>query len=415
MSWNKLKSKYTEGYDERMGAPAAEKLKKLGGRRPLWIHAVSVGEVQAAWPLMKAAHAGGFDGPVVISTTTETGKAMALNLASGIFDMHIYYPWDTRRFVKSALDAVNPIVFVTMETELWPNMLWELNARSIPAFLANGRVSDRTWKRCSNFVGCKVSAELYELFSGIFLRDERDRERLKKIGVTGEKLNVSGDMKIDALLSRVDKIDAAKWKEKFNTKQNPVFIAGSTHRGEDEIALEAFRILKKSVPDAHLVIAPRHPERAVEAVSLVDGGLRCCMLSDITSEWDVLVVDMIGVLFELYGACDAALVGGSFADRGGQNILEPAAWGVPVEYGPHMEDFAEVSADFLRLGISMQVSDAEQLANSWMQIAKYKTDGDKEIFSKKCADYFAGKSGASQRTWNGIAKLLNTGGTNGKK
>lgn len=398
-----------------MGTPAAEKLKKLGGRRPLWIHAVSVGEVQAAWPLMKAARAGGFDGPIVISTTTETGKAMALNLASDAFDLHLYYPWDTRRFVRSALDTVDPIAFVTMETELWPNMLWELSARGIPAFLANGRVSDRTWKRCSNFARRKVLAEFYGLFSGIFLRDERDRRRLKQIGVADEKMNVCGDMKIDALLSRVDKTVAEKWKEKKDKLKGPVFIAGSTHTGEDEIVLEAYKILKRNVTDARLVIAPRHPERASALMSLVNDGLRCSKLSDVSDAWDVIVVDKIGVLFELYGACDAAFVGGSFADCGGQNILEPAAWGTPVEYGPHMEDFSDISADFLRLGISAQVGSAEELAHEWKKIAEHMAKSDKEDFSKKCADYFAGKSGASQKTWNGIDRLLNTGEAYGKK
>ncbi|MDO5563183.1 MAG: glycosyltransferase N-terminal domain-containing protein [Synergistaceae bacterium] len=392
----KLKNKYTEGYDERMGAPSSEKLSALRGRRPLWIHGVSVGEVQASIPIMREARRAGYDGPIILSTTTETGKAMAMRLSDGLFDTHIYYPWDRDKYVTSALDAVDPWAFVTMETELWPNMLWRLKDRKIPAFMANGRISDRTWKRLGSFAGRRVGKEIYGLFSDICLREARDSERLIEIGVPERKLHVVGDTKIDALLSRRDDEAREKLRSNFGYPERPVFMAGSTHHGEDEEVLAAYKILTKSTKDARLIVAPRHPERADDVLELFKGGYSATKLSENMDGWDVLVVDKIGALFDLYGISVSAFVGGSFTDNGGQNILEPASWGVPVQYGPHMEDFAEASEDLIELGIAEQVPDGKSLGEVWTRIAQCH---DTEKYINISDEYFANKSGAAERTW----------------
>lgn len=402
ISWFKLKNKYTEGYGERKGIQSPEKLAILGGKRPLWIHSVSVGEVQAAVPLIKEARISGYSGPVILSTTTETGKAMAFKLGAGLFDLHIYYPWDKRAFVCAALDTLRPWAFITAETELWPNMLWELEARGIPAFLINGRISDRTWARLNRKIMRGAGAELYGLFTEIFVRDKQDAERLNLTGINESKIRVCGDSKIDALTARREAADVEFWADKLNARWNPVFIAGSTHTGEDEIVIEAFAMLKKSVPKAKLIIAPRHPERASSVAALAADKFRTCLMSEPDKAWDIMVVDRIGALFELYGIANAAFVGGSFVDRGGQNILEPALWGVPVQYGPHMEDFAEVSKDFIRLGIADQIENAEKLAEIWIDIAA-ETDK-KERCKAACKRYFAERTGAAHETWADISR-----------
>ncbi len=225
MSWPRLKKKYTEGYDERKGNPSKDKLAFLGGISPVWFHAVSVGEVQAAVPIIKAARDAGYTEPIIISTTTETGKAMALRLGEGLFDLHIYYPWDKACFVKSALDAVKPKCFITMETELWPNMLWILKERNIPSFIANGRISDRTWLRLSGKITRPIGAAIYGLFTELFMREERDRQRLISIGVNQDKICVPGDTKIDALLGRRDYRAVNEWKEKFACPSRPIFTS----------------------------------------------------------------------------------------------------------------------------------------------------------------------------------------------
>lgn len=376
----------------------------LSGARPVWVHAVSVGEVQAAVPFIKAVRADGYKGPVVLSTTTQTGKAMAERLGGGLFDLHIYYPWDKKKFVALALDTLRPELFVTAETELWPNMLWECRERAIPAFLINGRISDRTWGRISGGIAKHAAASLYSLFSELYLRDEEDARRLSEVGVRAEKLHVLGDSKIDALLARKNTAARDGWREKFGAPERPIFIAGSTHTGEDEKVIAAFELLRESRPEARLIIAPRHPERAEAVASLVPEKYKTMRLSALAEGWDVLIIDKIGVLFDLYGTAYSAFVGGSFADKGGQNILEPFSWDVPVQYGPHMEDFAQASRAFISMGAAAQVADERELAEVWLSLAAERDTG--ERWQRLSRDYFEKSCGASMRTWQMIKKYL---------
>ena len=398
--WPKLKKKYTEGYDERQGVVSKKKLALLQGKRPLWVHAVSVGEVQAAVPVIRAARECGFTDPIILSTTTETGKSMAFGIGRGLFDFHIYYPWDKARFVSSALDLLNPWAFVTTETELWPNMLWTLKDRNIPSFIANGRVSDRTWERVSSRIGRRAGSELFDLFTKIFLREERDRERLIEMNISPSKLSVMGDTKIDALLARRKNDSAARIKEEFCRQDRPIFMAGSTHTGEDEQILESFAELKNYEPKARLIVAPRHPERAAQVREIFAGHYVTSLMTEKAADWDVLVVDKIGVLFDLYGVSKAAFVGGSFADKGGQNILEPVSWGVPVQYGPHMEDFAEASEEFKAIGIASQVKNSRELAKVWIDIM---SDKECDKYKKISCEYFGKKAGAAKKIWTELS------------
>lgn len=360
--------------------------------------------MQAAVPFIKAARADGYKGPIVLSTTTQTGKAMAERLGGGLFDLHIYYPWDKKRFVARALDSLRPAAFITAETELWPNMLWECRERSVPAFLINGRISDRTWGRINKRMTRRAASGIYSLFTELYLRDEEDARRLAAVGVDEKKLHVLGDSKVDALLARKNAAARDGWREKFGAPERPIFIAGSTHTGEDEKVIAAFGILRKKRPDARLVIAPRHPERAGAVASLVPEKYITMRLSTLAEGWDVLIIDKIGVLFDIYGVACSAFVGGSFADKGGQNILEPFSWGVPVQYGPHMEDFAQASRAFLAMGAAAQVADEEELAGVWSRLAA--DSGDGERWRRLSRDYFARSCGASMRTWKLIKKYL---------
>ncbi|MEG2184922.1 MAG: glycosyltransferase N-terminal domain-containing protein [Cloacibacillus sp.] len=406
LSRKKLLAKYTEGNDERQGILPADKLARLKGGAPIWVHAVSVGEAQAAVPFIKAARDDGYGGPVVLSTTTQTGKAMAARLGAGLYDAHIYYPWDTMRFVRRALDSLTPAAFITAETELWPNMLCECEKRGIPAFLINGRISDRTWARVQKPLLSGAARSAYSLFTEIFLRDEEDMTRLASVGVSRERLHVMGDCKADALIARKDEAARDAWLEKFASRERPIFIAGSTHTGEDEIVIAAFEMAREHLPNARLIIAPRHPERASSVAKLIDTKYRTSSFSQYQDEWDILIIDKIGLLFELYGTARAAFVGGSFTDKGGQNILEPFSWGVPVQYGPHMEDFAQASRAFLAMGAATQVSGEKELAAAWLEAASCADDGK---WRRQSRDYFAKSCGASARTWNAIKKYINGG------
>lgn len=402
--WPRLSKKYTEGYDERQGQITDKKIALLGGQKPLWFHCVSVGEVQSAVPIIKAARSSGYRKPIILSTTTETGKTMALSLAQGLFDFHLYYPWDRADFVASALDLLSPKCFVTMETELWPNMLWALRDRNIPAFLANGRISDRTYSRFSNMLGKKIGKEIYSLFTELFLKDELDKLRLSSLGINESKLSVVGDTKIDAILSRRDKTKIDVMREMLGISPNElIFTAGSTHSGEDEEILTAFNILREQHQHARLIIVPRHPERALH-VRDIFSDYNTVLMSEVSSSgWDVLVVDKIGVLFDLYGLSTAAFVGGSFSDNGGQNIVEPASWGIPIQYGPHMEDFAAASHKFLEIGIAHQVKNGAELGYTWCDIAKNQSG---RSFETKSKEYFEKESGAAKRIWTSLLKYV---------
>ncbi|NLD06422.1 MAG: 3-deoxy-D-manno-octulosonic acid transferase, partial [Synergistaceae bacterium] len=404
LSWPKLKNKYSEGFDERRGIQSQGSIEKLKGIRPFWAHGVSVGEVQALMPVIRAARVSGYHGPVIISTTTETGKDMALRLGEGLFDHHIYYPWDKKEFVRKAIRSLDPWAFATAETELWPNMLWELKDASIPSFLVNGRISDRTWKRLEGPTRKKIGASVYDLFTEIFLREKRDLERLKTIGVSVGKLNVLGDTKIDSLLSRRNMSVRECWAARLGSDKYKIYVAGSTHPGEEDAALRAFEILKEKYPQTKLILAPRHPERAGDVLALARQKFSADLLSSELFESDVIVVDKIGILFELYGTAISAFVGGSFADKGGQNILEPVSWGVPVQFGPHMEDFAEASKEFIKLGIATQVNDAESLGRAWIEIMRRSVDGSGENYRGISEKYFERCSGASSKTWDRIFK-----------
>lgn len=407
--WPGLKNKYSEGYGERRGIQSDEVLSGLGGKRPLWMHGVSVGEVQALMPIVKAARDNGYGGPVILSTTTETGKAMALRLGGGLFDAHIYYPWDKRKFVRSALDGLRPWGFAAAETELWPNMLWEARDTGVKTFLVNGRISDRAWARFGNRLGRIAGAELYGLFDELFLRGQQDANRLRSLGIPCEKLHVVGDSKIDALLLRKERTERRVWQATLGSG-GPVFIAGSTHPGEEEAVLSAFKILRRKSPDLRLIIAPRHPERAAAVQELSAGSFNTRLLSDVNGRggWDVVVVDRIGVLFELYSVASAAFIGGSLVDKGGQNILEPASWGIPIQYGPHMEDFADASAEFLSRGIAAVVYGADDLADAWSRVADGISGGVNDRYRELCAEYFSKASGASFATWGVIGAYWRT-------
>lgn len=400
----KLKNRYSEGYDERCGIISEEKIKKLNNQRPLWVHCVSVGEVQAAMSLIQSARNSGYSEPIIISTVTVTGREMANRLVSDMVDFHIYYPWDKRQFIRRVLDTLNPLGLVVMETEIWPNLLSELRERDIPTFASNCRVSDRTWKRFSSKLGSKYGREMYNLFSLLFLREPEDRRRLAMLGIAEEKLYYVGDTKFDALLKRKSTTDTYQLKETLCiTSEDTVYIAGSLHPGEDEEILKAWKLLRQTGTHAKLILVPRHPERTSHVQSLFKQDWDTALMSEEKQQWEVLVVDKIGVLFELYGIADVAFVGGSIVNKGGQNILEPVVWGKPIQFGPYMQDFALTSSDLLSMGIANEVKNGEELGKIWVKLLDPEL---REHYQKTGIHYIKKHSGACEKTWHVIEKHL---------
>jgi 3-deoxy-D-manno-octulosonic-acid transferase len=398
-----LERRHPQGLDQRKGCFAPDLLDRLGGVGPIWFHAVSVGEVQAAYPVVEAALEAGYAGPVLLSTTTVTGAQMAERLL-GDRVIRIYAPFDVPEFVASALAALRPALFVAFETEIWPNLLSALRRAGIPALLANGRVSDRTYGRARPFA--PIWRRILDRFDLLLVREEEDRRRFASFGFPGGRIRVTGDCKVDALFRRMGRVDPEKWRERIGFG-GADFLAGSTHAGEEEIVLEAFSAVRAKCPDARLILAPRHPERAEELLPLCGRVAGSCLLSRIRPGWSILLPDRVGVLFELYSLARAAFVGGSLVPKGGQNLMEPAVFGVPVQHGPHMEDFAAPAAVLASCGGARVVRTAAELAEEWGRyLPSPEGNARRDRVVSALRGRFEGDRGAAGRTWSEIARRI---------
>lgn len=393
-----LKRKYNNDIAERTGI--------ISDVPPgsIWIHAVSVGEVQSASSLIRRIKSRS-SYSCIISTVTPTGRDMAHKLLDGLADKIIYSPFDSRKYVLRALDSINPSAYIAMETELWPEMLSQLKARNIPSFLANGRISEKSFRRMMH---TKYFWQgLFGCIDKFMVRFSNDKDKFLALGVPEEKLSVTGDCKVDSLLDRRKNTSPEKWNW-LKKGNSPLIAAGSTHEGEDDIVISAFRILRKDYPDARLVIVPRHPERALMTIAsaLPFSELHAELLSQVGRDnlnADIVVVDRIGVLFELYAACDAAFVGGSLVEKGGQNPFEPALFGLPAVHGPSMTDFPDTSR-MDSIGASVCVNGASELARAWCELLKPSA---RAKSMRECSKYFATLGGAAERTWTEIESCIN--------
>ena len=329
---------------------------------------------------------------------------MAEKLLTGVADRIIYSPFDTRRFVTRSLDAIKPAIYITMETELWPEILTQLKARNIPAFLANGRLSDKSFNRMkrTKFFWRGV----LDCLDKLMVRFNDDRDKFAALGVPSEKIIVTGDCKVDTLLDRRKFTGPEKWGWLKNGK-SPLFTAGSTHSGEDEIVISAFRMTRRKFPGARLAIVPRHPERALMTVAaaLPYDDVHAELLSRIEpgrNTADIIVVDRIGVLFDLYAASDAVFVGGSLVEKGGQNPFEPALFGLPAVHGPCMTDFPDTDR-MDSFGAAMCVHNDSELSRAWCECLDPENV---KLSLKNCNAYFNTLGGAAKKTWAEIESFM---------
>ena len=310
--------------------------------RPVWIHAVSVGEVLATVPLLKGLKVLYPDREIVLSTVTDTGQKVARERAGELARI-IYIPFDMTFSVANAYKSINPALFIIMETELWPVMIHFFNRQGTPVLLMNGRLSKKSVKgyRKLRFFFEKVLHGI----SFFCMQDEVYGRRIISLGAAKENVRATGNFKFDTKPSA----PIPAWTRMF---RGQVLIAGSTHRTEEELVIDAFTRLLADYPTLNLIIAPRHPERFREVEELVKkSGLRYLKRSEIAGATNtrmyhdtplqglIVILDVMGELASVYGAADIAIMGGSFIEHGGQNPLEPAFWGRAVVCGPHMENF----------------------------------------------------------------------------
>ena len=389
---------------ERLGLGRHEKSPVPCG----WIHAVSVGEAIAAAPLVEGLRRTWPALPLVVSTVTETGARVVRDRFAGLA-RHRYFPLDFPGAARRVIASIQPAFFVCMETELWPNVLRGLAARGVPSMIANGRLSDRSFRRYRLVRGAmrRVLGDV-TVFA---MQSDEDARRVIALGALPERVVVTGNLKHDPLPDPAGAADL--WHRLLGLAAGqPVWIAGSTHRGEDEAVLEAHRRARVVRPDLVLVLAPRHPERVGEVMKLVAGqGLAGVRRSELPGgrggAAPIIVLDTVGELAQLYSIADVVFVGGSLMAFGGHNMLEPALRGKPVLFGPHTFNFREAAAMLLTAGGAAVVHDAGELATELQHLlADAELRGRRGAAAREAA---ASRHGAARTTLDLVARYLYPG------
>jgi 3-deoxy-D-manno-octulosonic-acid transferase len=359
--WRGLRYRnYWRRWPERFGF-----VPKLHERRTLWLHAVSVGEVRSAAPLVAALVERYPSHRVVVTTMTPTGSEQVRDLFGERVD-HCYVPYDFPDAVRRFFDRVRPEVAVIAETEFWPNIFAECGRRHVPLLLVNGRVSQaslRGYLRVPNIARAMLAnADL------LCAQTRVDAQRLRNLGAPEHLVHVTGNLKFDVELPAALLDEARALRQQWG-RARPVWIAASTHAGEERKVLDAYAELKRRHPELLLVLVPRHPERFLGVARLCrhrgfKTALRSRTPGELPAGTEILVGDTMGELQRLYAAADVAFIGGSLVPHGGQNLLEACAVEVPVVFGPHMFHFEEISAMALERGAARQVLDVRGLVDA---------------------------------------------------
>jgi len=357
-----------------------EKFKRLSGRlRPLcpaalggfarsgkgpriWLHALSVGEVSSALPLARAIRQHFPDALLVVTVTTTSGETFARQSLAGIADLVLAAPLDFLPSLWRFLDRLRPDLFIQVETDFWPGLLFSLRRRHIPALLVNGRISAASFRRYWRWRA--LFRPMFACFTTLAMQTEADRDKLIAFGLPAARLPVLGNLKYAA----AQPASANQAITAFLPPGRRLWLCGSTHAGEEEIILTAYLQLRARFPDIFLLLAPRRPERGEELVKVAGAyGLSVQLRSRLPEALengrvsDLLILDSIGELASCYFLADAAFIGGSLVAAGGHNPLEAAWAGKSVLFGPHMEDFSEIAADLIAAGGARMVSDAAAL------------------------------------------------------
>ncbi len=334
--------------------------------RTIWVHAVSVGEARAAVPLIKRLWDRCPDHRVLITTMTPTGSATVRDVFGDRVE-HCYVPYDLPSAVRRFLDRMQPEFAFIMETELWPNLFHACHQRQIPLAVTNVRMSASSMERYLSFAPTLTRDTLAQV-QLLAAQSNADAERLLKLGASPEKVHVTGSIKFELALP-ASLAEAAQVLRRDWSQDRPVWVAASTHDGEEEIALATHAQLRSSARfnNALLVIVPRHPERFQSVFKMcrkrgINVALRSQNRGALDANVEVLVGDTMGELMLFYGACDCAFVGGSLVAVGGHNLLEAEALAKPVVFGPHMFNFTEITQLTLERGAGVQVQGAADLA-----------------------------------------------------
>jgi len=426
--------KYLSNLGERLGFsfPALAKL-PANSTGAIWIHAVSVGEALSGITLARRLKETYPHRPLIISTTTQTGQALARDRMP-FADAVIYFPLDWAFCVRRALNAVRPSVVLVLETEIWPNFLREAGRRKIPVLFVSGRISDRSFARYQRYLGVfgfflrPFLGNALSNASAFLMQSEKDAERVRAMGATADRVLLSGNLKYDLELPAPTPLSNWLAAEIKRSGRSPIIVAGSVVATEEPHALIAFGTLQGEYPKALLVLAPRKPECFDEAAEFIDEShrkfIRRSQLpiagpsqsqavhppdnSTIPSDVTVLLIDSIGELASLYALADGAFVGGSLVSSGGHNILEPAAFGKIPVFGPSMENFSEIASRFVSAGAAIQVESPEDAGVAWIEL--FRDPERMKKMGETARHLVADSRGATDRAMAEIAKRLDGAG-----
>jgi 3-deoxy-D-manno-octulosonic-acid transferase len=364
--YTRLRGRHGENLKERLGYISLKLLQTLSGSPRVWIHAVSLGEVKVAVPIINALRQILPACSVIVSTTTKHGRELAQETFGDNIPV-VYAPADFIGSVRKALFRVHPDILVFLETELWPAWITEAHRMGIKTALINGRISVRSIRRYLKFR--PFFREVLRNVDAFSMISDEDSARIRAMGADPGKIEVHGNAKYDLLVSLADPAMAKQMQKILNLEaSSPVFVAGSTRGGEEGMVLDAYEKIIKEFPDTVLIIAPRHIERTAEIRSLLERrGFGYQLRSEIdggaTKRTEpVVIINTFGELFKLYSIGTVVFCGASLVPLGGQNPLEAAVWGKVVFYGPSMEDFLDAKAMLEEIGAGIPVSSPEMLA-----------------------------------------------------
>ncbi len=344
--------------------------------RPVWVHALSVGETLSAVNLIKQISGQLHDRPLYLSVSTLSGYAIAREKLGQEVDGLFYFPYDLEISIRTCLNRIRPVLFILIETDIWPGFLAQLRCRRIPCFLLNARLSPQSFSLYSNLLPLFQPA--FNTFHWVYPQSEREAARFLALGVHPAKIRRCANLKLDTTELLPSEQTIHELKNSLNLKGgSPIFVAGSTHSGEEVIVRSVFLRLQEHYPDLALILVPRHPDRAKELVALFQQDpLNVTLFSRVNHRHpSVVVVDQMGFLSRLYALADVAFVGGSLVPQGGHNPIEPACWGKPVLFGPDMRDFPDISKWLLESGGAIQVQDGEGLFEQTLKLLENREMG----------------------------------------
>lgn len=377
--------------------------RRTSGRPCVWIHAVSVGEVLSLQSFIRELKAGHPDWEIAFSSLTGTGLRQAREKIRDA-DPVFFVPLDFKGPVRRVLTRLNPDLLILAESELWPNLLREARRRTKGVLVINGRMSERAFRRYLRFRG--PARRILGQVDRFLVQTKRDGDRIAAIADGAPRIEVAGNLKAEVGLPAPGREEQAALKESLGLAQDrKVVLAGSTRKGEEERILAAYSRARHGAEFPALILAPRHPERAAEIERATEAlGLACARKTEVRPEdaWDVLILDTIGELARFYSFCDAAFVGGSLVDWGGHNFLEPAFYGKPVFFGPHMTNFAALAEAFLEEGAASVVRTEEDL----VRLFRFEDPEGLRDMGRRAAAVLESMAGATARTVKAVEDMM---------